>query len=262
MAVRRQRLARYVVGYSRKSRTLRQAQRLGAIDSGSTVLSDAVRDADLVVLATPVHMVVPLAKRLLPLMQRGAILTDVGSTKAEIVASLEARDRASVPFIGTHPLAGSEQRGIDAARADLFNGSLCIVTATPRTDRRALASVRRLWRSLVRRVVLMEPQRHDRLLAAVSHLPHLVAFCLVGATEREALALAPRSFLDATRVAKSSPELWDGIFFSNQAAILNAMKRFEAHWRRVRGQLSRGDRAALLQTLARARSARCALERP
>src|SRR3989338_8321753 len=164
IAIRRRRLAKTVVGYSRKPATLRVAKGRGAIHTGTTNLRDAVRNADLVVLATPVDLIVPLARQAARYCRRSAILTDVGSTKGHIVQSLERSLPRHVSFVGAHPIAGSEQRGIDAASKDLFRGSMCILTKTPRTNPRALRAVTRLWKPLVGCVMVMSPARHDRLL--------------------------------------------------------------------------------------------------
>ncbi len=260
MAIRRKRMARAIVGFSRKRSTLRIAKRRGAIDAGTTNLADAVRGADLVVLASPVETIVPMARRILPLLPADSVLMDLSSTKGAIVRSLERLTPYHVSFIGAHPLAGSEQRGIDAADARLYDGSLCILTKTVRTDRHALRAVSQFWRRLGCRVSVMDPTRHDRLLAAVSHLPHLLAFCLTEATDGQALAIAPRSFLDATRVAKSDPELWNGIFLSNRPAISAAIAQFERRWRHVRARIARGDRVALYRFLASAKGKRDALD--
>jgi len=259
MAIKRHRLAREVVGLSRGSSTVRQAIRRGAIDRGTTNAARAVKDADVVVFAIPVHTIVPYAKRLARHMRAGAILTDVGSTKAQIVRTLERTLPPHVAFVGTHPLAGSEQRGLAAARPCLFDGSVCIVTATKRTNRQALACIRRLWKALACRVVVMDPQTHDRLLAQVSHLPHLVAFCLVEATNHGARQVAPRSFLDATRVANSDPGLWDGILLSNRHAVLAAMERFDRTWNRVRHLLVEANHRTLYRFLQHARTIRQSL---
>ncbi len=259
MVIRRRRLAREVIGLSREPSTIAHAKRLGAIDRGTTSMEVAVRDADLVVLATPVETIVPYAKRLARAMPAGSILTDMGSTKGRIVGALSRSLPRQIAFVGAHPLAGSEQRGIAAARADLFKGSCCIVTATARTNRRALQQVSRFWRSVAQRVIVMDPNTHDRLLAAVSHLPHLLAFCLVEATNHGALHLAPRSFLDATRVAKSEPALWDDIFLSNRSALLAAVKRFDRTWEQVRSLLAAADRRALKRFLQHAHAIRTTL---
>ena len=262
MAIRRRRLAERVVGLSRTEATLRAARRRGAIDTGTTDEGNAVREADLVVLATPVDLIVPKAKRLSRLMRRGSILTDVGSTKGSIVNALTGRLPRRVAFVGAHPLAGSEQRGIMAARAEAFQGSTCVVTRTAASDPRAVARVRAFWNRLAGRVVLMSPERHDRLIAQVSHLPHVLAFCLVDAASSEALAMAPRSFLEATRVAKSDPELWEAILRDNRAALLRALEAFERRCRRLRRLLDGGRSRRLARFLHHAQAIRCALRDP
>ena len=256
MAITRRRLAREIVGLSRTSATLRKAKQRGAIDAGTTDAARAVRDADLVILATPVDTIVPQGRRLARLMRPGSILTDVGSTKRQIVRALTGALPHGVAFVGAHPLAGSEQRGIEAARLDLFDGSVCIVARTLKTDPQALARVMRLWKALTSQVLVMEPAAHDRLVAAISHLPHLIAFCLMEATRPSALAIAPRSFLEATRVAKSDPELWDGILLGNRTAVLAAVGRFDQHWRRVRHLLEEHDVRALQRFLRHAQALR------
>lgn len=260
MAIRRRRLAACVVGLSRKQATLRQAVKRGAIDTGTTDFRKAVKNSDLVVLATPVDLIVPLGKRLSASMKPGSILTDVGSVKGSIVRALEAQMPSGVSFIGAHPLAGSEKRGIDAACAGLFDGSVCIVTPTAATNRKAQQKVTQLWNRILRRVVPMSPTRHDRLLAQVSHLPHTIAFSLVNAAHHEALSIAPRSFLDATRVAESDPSLWDDILSANRGALLDAMRLFEMQYGKLRRILKRNDRAALLKFLASAKKRRHDLE--
>ena len=256
MAIRRRRLARRVVGLSRTMKTARLAKRLGAIDAGTTDAGHAVKDADLVIIATPVGTIVPQAVRLAKLMRPGAILTDVGSTKAGIVAALERALPRRISFVGGHPLAGSEQQGIASAQADLFDHSTCVLTATRKTDRKALGRMRALWRRVAHRAVVLSPDAHDRCLAAVSHLPHLLAFSLIGATADDALALAPRSFLDATRVAKSDPDLWDDILLSNRRELVKALDRLGAHCCRARSLLIGGKSRALKQFLRRSQRRR------
>jgi len=260
MAARRKHLARVVIGVSRRPATLRRAKRLGAIDIGTTDFRRAVRDADLVVLATPVEDIAPLAERAAALMRPGSMLTDVGSTKAAIVNRLERTLPRGIAFVGGHPIAGSEQQGIEAADPHLFDGAVCVLTKTGRTKRAALLRVRRLWASLVDQVVIMNPRQHDRLLARTSHLPHLVACALIQATQVAPLPRAPRSFLDMTRIAKSPPELWREIVFSNRAELLAAMQRFDRQWRTLRACLTSQDRRGLQRMLARAQMKRNALD--
>ncbi len=260
LALRRRRLAREVIGLSRRAATVRQAIRRGAIDRGTTDARRAVQDADLVVLAAPVDAIAPQAVRLARFMRPGSILTDVGSTKARIVRALERALPRHVAFVGGHPLAGSEQRGLQAATPRLFDGSVCILTPDRRTDRAALRRVAAFWKPLVGRVVIMDPRRHDRLLAQTSHVSHALAYCLALSVEADGSASLPPSFLDATRVAKSDPDLWDDIFLTNRAEILRAMARFETGWRGLRRLLARSDRAGLRRFLAAAKARRDALE--
>ena len=256
MAIRRKHLAREVVGLSRSAAVIRRARARGAIDRGTRHGAEAVAAADLVIIATPVDAIVPTAMRLRRLMRPGAILTDVGSTKGRIVSRLERALAGRVRFVGSHPLAGSERRGIEAAQAGLFTGAACVVTPTSNTDRRALAQVRRLWRALGLRVVSMGPAAHDRVLGAVSHLPHLAAFALTASTDRRALALAPCSFLEATRVANSDPDLWDDILLDNRAAVRAALRRFGASLKSYDRALRRNDRRSLRALLRRAHAIR------
>ncbi|MBI2105158.1 MAG: prephenate dehydrogenase/arogenate dehydrogenase family protein [Candidatus Omnitrophica bacterium] len=259
MAIRRRRAARTVVGVSRRPASWRRAKRLGAIDWGTTDMARAVAGADVVVLATPVDAIAPFGRRAARSMRPGSVLTDVGSAKAAIVRALERGLPRGIHFVGAHPIAGSEQRGIEAADARLFDGAVCILTPTARTDRRALQAVRRLWSPLVGRVVAMSPQRHDRLLAQLSHLPHLIAYSLAGAIP-DSLPRLPQSVLDMTRIARSDPDLWDDIFLANRANLLEAMDRFDARWRALRRLLAGSRRLALRRTLARAQSRRNALQ--
>jgi prephenate dehydrogenase len=259
MAIRHRRLAKTIVGYSRKPATLRAAKRRGAIDAGTTSLRAAVRDAELIVFAVPVDAIVPLARQAARFCRSGAVLTDVGSTKRRIVRTLERSLPRRVLFVGAHPLAGSEQRGIEAASRDLFRGSICVLTKTPSTNRQALRTVQQLWKPLVRRVLVMSPARHDQLLATTSHLPHLIAYNLVAATPRDGFPVAAPSFLGVTRLAKSDPDLWDDIFLSNRTELLRAVSRFDRHWRVLRKRLVPSRRAELHRFLTSAKSKRDAI---
>ena len=260
MAVKRRGLAREVVGVSRSTTMVRRAQSRRAIDWGTTDLARGVKDADLVVLATPVDAIIAQGSRAARAMRRGSILTDVGSTKASIVRRLERAMPRGVAFVGAHPLAGSEQQGIEAAEQGLFDGSVCVLTPTAHTSQAALRRVRRLWLALADEVITMRPARHDQLLACTSHLPHLLAFSLTLAIHPRPLSRAPRSFLDVTRIAKSNPTLWDDIFLTNRKPILSAMAQFERSWRQLRACLAQADRARLRRLLAQAKAKRDALQ--
>ena len=255
LAIRQKGLARRVVGLSRSRATVREAIRRGLIDWGTTDPGAALREADLVVVATPVDEIVPTIRRSRPFLRPGCVVTDVGSTKAEVVRAAERAVPKHAVFVGAHPLAGSHARGVRAAQRGLFHGSTCIVTRTPRTRADALGIVKALWRPLVGRVIVMTPAAHDQRLAEISHLPHALAFGLMHATTSQALALAPRSFLDATRVAMSDPDVWDDIFVSNRAAISAALVRLERSLKTFRAGLRR-DRSSLKRYLQHAQQRR------
>lgn len=247
-----------VVGLGRSAANLDVALARGIIDR-------AVRDpaalgpVDLVVLAVPVRSSGRMVQALLPHLRPGTVVTDVGSVKGEVVAQCEAALPADRPFVGGHPIAGSERAGAGAADPALFRGATCILTPTARTDAAALAAVHGLWEGVGARVSQMTPAAHDRALAWVSHLPHVVAYALVGAlagADGGLAALAGGSWRDATRVAASPAELWRDIFLANADAVLAATDAFSAEVARLRAALAAGDEAALLAILERAVAAR------
>ena len=263
MAVREKGLARRVVGVGRRRESLARAVELGAVDETSLDLESAVAEADLVVLATGVELIAQQAAVVLPRMPRGALLTDVGSAKGTICRSIARAFSATsaaerVRFVGGHPMAGSERRGVVSARADLFRGAVCILTPTPITDPdgAALEIVRELWKAVGCHVHVMSPEAHDRLIAQISHLPHAAAACLVNAASDEALDLAASGFLDTTRVASGEPALWVEICMANREALLAALAALGQEMNVLARALNSGDARALEALLARAKSRR------
>ena len=255
MAMRRRRLAREVVGVVRVSETLGTARTRGAIDRGTTDPVEGVAGADLVVLATPPDLIVPLAREILPYLAAGAILTDVASVKAEIVRAVEpALDpERGVAFVGGHPMAGNESRGVGAASAELFEGSVYLLTRTTATAEAALDRLAALAQALGARPMVVDPDAHDRAVARVSHLPYLVAAALVGAAEGETAAAGP-SFLGATRVAGSPVPLWAQICRLNRGEIVEALRAFRDRLDRLERALAGGTNLEeLLDDARRAR---------
>jgi prephenate dehydrogenase len=252
MAIRRQRLAREVIGVGRRAAPLRLAERCGAIDWGTQRLRDAVRQSELVVLATPVGAMARLARQMASCVPDGCIVTDIGSVKESVVASLEGALGSRARVVGAHPMAGSELSGVAHARADLFQGAVCLVTRTARTDLMALRAVTALWRRLGSRVRVVSPQRHDRLVASISHLPHLAAVGAALAAERQALPYAAGSFRDVTRVAGSDPELWADIAIANGRWLSRSTDRFARQMRGIARAVATGDRRRLLAWFRRA----------
>ncbi len=256
MAIKRNKLAKKVVGLSRNSKTIAAAKRKRAIDEGTTNVKKAVEDADIVILATPVDLIVPMAKHLAKQMRPGSILTDVGSTKGDIVRTLDRVMPAYIKYVGSHPIAGSDQRGIAAAQKDLFEDTSCILTPTRKTSKSAINQVKRLWRGVGQTVTTMTPLAHDRLLAGTSHLPHLVAACLTDAVSQQGLEKTPKSFLEMTRIAQSDPDLWDDIFISNREELLGVMDRFEKTWMAFKTDLEKGRRSTLRKRLEKTQAER------
>jgi len=251
-ALKKKHLARTVVGTSRQPRSLLRARTVKAIDTGSTAL-DILAGCDLVILATPVETILGQIDRIRRIIPAGCIVIDVASTKEEVVARAGKR---FAKFVGCHPLAGSEKRGIAHARPGLFEDATCIITPVKTTDRGALAAVIKLWKTLGSTPVILDPRTHDRALAYTSHLPHVIAFALMAATPRTYLPYAPQSYRDATRVASSTPELWDDIFATNKKNLIHSIDAFVILVNSIRAALKRDDFRALNRIMRAAQQKR------
>ena len=226
----RYRLKHYrIIGYAHRSETLQSALDRGAIDEGYDDPCRAVQNADLVVLCTPVGMLGALLDRIIPGLASGAIVTDVGSTKRSVVAhATVAMAGSSARFVGSHPMAGSEKRGVQHAQADLFEGATCVLTPDHSTDTDALSIVEKFWGDLGMRTVRMSAEEHDRRVAEISHLPHALAAALVTMQEEQSLALAGKGFADATRIAAGDGGLWRDIFLDNRDNLRASLARLRA----------------------------------
>lgn len=268
LALRRRGLVRRVVGVGRSRENLEVAQSLGILDAFSQDLAEGVWEADLVVVATPVGAIGPTVAAMREHLAPGTIVTDVGSVKGSVVRECEAALEGVGTFVGGHPIAGTERSGAGAAFAELFDGRLTVLTPTDRTAPEALAAVRALWEAAGARVALMDPDLHDRILAGVSHLPHMVAYALmdaVGAMEREDasdyLGFSAGGLRDFTRVAGSDPVMWRDIALANRAALLRALDANAGSLARLRHLVEQGDGPGLEALFAEARDRREALKR-
>jgi prephenate dehydrogenase len=259
LAAKRRKLANRIVGVGRRQESLHFAKENGILDDYSLDLDDAVANAEIVVFCTPVPLIAPQALIAASRCSRGCLLTDAGSTKAEIVEALERNLPDGVHFVGGHPLAGSEKQGPEHADADLFQDRLTIVTQTPHTNRSALEKTTEFWQALGSRVRIMGPEEHDHALAFSSHLPHLVAAALASMLPTGLHAVTASGFRDATRIAAGDPELWTGIFASNRQAVLEALQQLEAQLARFRHALETQDQPRLTELLAQAKRVRDAL---
>jgi prephenate dehydrogenase len=229
---------------------------MGAIDRAASNAAEAVRDADWVVLCTPVGLFESLLNEISPVLKSGAIVTDVGSTKRSVVKSAEEQLPATAHFIGSHPMAGSEKRGIEFAKADLFNGAVCITTPTAQTNPSALQTVEQLWRSSGMKVIRMSPEQHDQRVAMISHLPHAVAAALVAIQDSQSMELAGKGFTDTTRIAAGDPGLWRDILIDNADQVRQGIRQLGGQLQQLDEMLAAGKSEELMKWLAQAVEAR------
>jgi prephenate dehydrogenase len=261
LALKKGGLVQRVVGVGHRQASLDAAVACGAADVATIDPAEGVRGSDLVVLATPVGLFRRMAQAIAPAMGPAAVVIDVGSTKAAVVADLEKSVPAGRAFVGCHPIAGSEHRGIAHARADLFAGAVCVVTPTDRTPQDALGRVVRTWADLGMTVRLLSPVEHDRLLAEISHLPHVVAAALVRTVTAQAESLAGPGWADTTRVASGDAALWRDILLSNAGEVTVAIERFQEALAAFGAALRQRDAARIEALLAEAKSRRDRLTR-
>lgn len=252
LAIKKRRLANEVVGVSRHKKTLLLAKKNGAIDRGSQD-PNIIKNADLVILATPVSTILNLAPLLSKIVNSDCIVTDVGSTKQKIVNKLE---KIFPNYIGSHPLAGSEKRSIISARSDIFKDSLCILTPTKNTAPKALAKIKKLWSQLGARMSLLSPSTHDKILSLISHLPHVIAFSLIESIPKRYLKFASSGLKDTTRIALSDDKLWEDIFLSNQKNLLEAIEFFQKNLSKLKSVIQIGNRKLLSIILKKAKAKR------
>lgn len=253
------RLARRVIGIGRSRQSLDEAARSGAV-SETSLDPAAAAEADLVVVAANVGAIPQLLETVDAVVRPGTLLTDAGSTKASIVSGWERkRSRRRGRFVGSHPLAGSHRRGPQAADADLFTGRVVVVTPATATPPEDASAVGELWAALGSTVYVMPPREHDKLVAATSHAPHVIAAALAAATPAAALPFTAGGWRDTTRIAAGDAELWADILLDNARAVAAAMGRIDTATKRLLAAIEAGDRSRLVTLLSRAKDARDAL---
>lgn len=264
MILRQKGLASSVIGVGRRVENLKTAVELGAIDRYVVDPKDGVKDADLVVLATPVDTYERHLSEWASCLKPGAIVTDVGSVKGELVEKSEQAMPAGAHFVGAHPIAGKEKTGVAAGSEQLFIGARCILTPTKQTNQRALDQVSAMWQETGSIVMTMDPHLHDKILGAVSHLPHVAAFALMNAlidirTQVPTLDLAGHSgggLRDTTRIAASSPEMWRDILMWNRENLTAFIETFERSLGELKRLIRTGDAAGIEKALQRAKEER------
>ena len=261
--VRREKLAGHIAISTRSASTLNRAEELGLGDSYWADAAEAVRGADLVVVSVPVGASGDVAKEIAAALKPGAILTDVGSTKASVIAQMQPHVPSGVHFIPGHPLAGTEKSGPDAGFADLFENRWCIFTPLTDTDPAALEKLSEFWRRCGANIDTMDPQHHDMTLAIVSHLPHIIAYNIVGTaddlqsvTKSEVIKYSASGFRDFTRLAASDPTMWRDVCLHNKDAILEMLARFSEDLSSLQRAIRWGDGDKLFELFTRTRAIR------
>ncbi|HEX8479039.1 MAG TPA: prephenate dehydrogenase/arogenate dehydrogenase family protein [Telluria sp.] len=264
LALREAGAARHIVGLGRSKEAMARALELGIIDEIATNPADAMRGAELVLIAAPVAQTATILVSLLPHLEAHTIVTDAGSTKSDVVAAARAvfKERVS-QFVPGHPIAGSEANGPDAATANLYHGKKTVLTPLPENNEADVEKVAAAWRACGAVIHRLTAEEHDQVFAAVSHLPHLLAFALVDdiAAKPHADQLfryAASGFRDFTRIAGSSPEMWRDISLANRDALIGELDAYLAQLANVRAMLAASDGAALESVYANAQRARCA----
>jgi cyclohexadieny/prephenate dehydrogenase len=262
-ALRRDSPQTLIVACARRAETLEAVRRLGLADETTDDPVAAVAGADLVVFATPLSAYAEIARRIAPALRPGAIVTDVGSVKGAVIRDLAPLLPPHIHFVPGHPVAGTEHSGPEAGFAELFLDRWCILTPPRGTAPEAVAKITALWQGAGMRVVTMEAEHHDRVMAVTSHLPHLIAYTIVGtATElgqdlqSEVVAYSAGGFRDFTRIAASDPVMWRDIFLENREAVLELLQRFSEDLTALQRAIRRGDGETLHNWFTRTRAIR------
>lgn len=261
-ALRKAGFCQEIIGAGRSMANLEQAVALGVVDRFEMDLAKAVTDADMIVLAVPVGAIKPVLSSIKDKMKPDAVLTDVGSTKASVVADVKAvLGSASASFVPGHPIAGTEKNGVEASFAELFKDRRVILTPLAETDSENTGVVRAMWESTGAEVSEMSVEHHDDVLAATSHLPHLLAFSLVDTLaqmdeQTEIFKFAAGGFRDFTRIASSDPVMWHDICLANHDAIMKMLDRFTTDLDELKNALNKSDSNKILEIFKRARVAR------
>jgi prephenate dehydrogenase len=262
LAARKNRVAKEIAGFVRNEKNVRDCEKFGATDFATTDLLAAVSNSDLIIFCTPLAQMRSLAQQILPALKRGAIVTDVGSVKAGIVRELKSIfSNSGAHFIGSHPMAGAEKTGVAAARENLFENAVCVLTPTKKTNLAALKKLKNFWKSLGARVLKMDAAQHDLLVSRTSHLPHVVAATLANlvlspANPKQQAALCANGFRDTTRIASGSPEMWRDIALANRKNLSRSVDVFVAELKKFQSALKSDDSKAVEKYFATAKQRR------
>ena len=263
LAIKRSNISNQITGYARSNSTLERAIELGLVDKVEDNLKDAVNDCDLVILATPLSAFKKLVKEMSPFLKKNCIITDTGSAKLSVIEDLSGILPSNVEFVPGHPIAGTEESGPDAGFAELFDNRWCILTPTDDNSSHAVDLVREFWESIGSKVEIMDPLHHDKVLAITSHIPHLIAFNIVGTannlanvTEKEVVKYSAGGFRDFTRIAASDPKMWSDIFTYNSEAVLEMLELFSNDLAKLKSAVIKKDSDLLFSNFEKTREVR------
>ena len=263
LAIKRSNISNQITGYARSNSTLERAIELGLVDSVKNNLQDAVNNSDLVILATPLSTFRELVEEMSPFLKKGCIITDTGSAKLTVIEDLKDILPNGVEFVPGHPIAGTEESGPDAGFAELFDNRWCILTPTEDNSSNAVNLVKDFWESIGSKVEIMDPMHHDKVLAITSHIPHLIAFNIVGTannlanvTEKEVVKYSAGGFRDFTRIAASDPKMWSDIFTYNSDAVLEMLDLFSNDLAKLKAAVIKKDSDLLFSNFEKTREVR------
>ncbi len=248
-----------VLGYSHRATTRRKARELAVAGEVLDDLLQSVRGSDIVILATPIYTFDEIFKEISPSLKPGCIVTDVGSTKVLAHRWAAKRFGKTVHYVGSHPIAGSEQRGVEYARDDLFDQAICVLTTTSSSNKAAAKRLERFWSALGARVTTMKPSVHDRIFANVSHVPHMTAAALINATRDDDLAFAAQGFMDTSRIASSPANVWTDIAISNSVNLGRGIDRVIDELNKLKVAIEAGNKKKVEMLLEKARARRAGL---
>ena len=263
LAIKRSNISNQITGYARSNSTLERAIELGLVDSVKNNLQDAVNNSDLVILATPLSTFRELVEEMSPFLKKGCIITDTGSAKLTVIEDLKDILPNGVEFVPGHPIAGTEESGPDAGFAELFDNRWCILTPTEDNSSNAVDLVKDFWESIGSKVEIMDPMHHDKVLAITSHIPHLIAFNIVGTannlanvTKKEVVKYSAGGFRDFTRIAASDPKMWSDIFTYNSDAVLEMLDLFSNDLAKLKAAVIKKDSDLLFSNFEKTREVR------
>ena len=263
LAMKRSKISNQIIGFARSNSTLKRAIELGLVDKVKDNLEDAVNDCDLIILATPLSTFKKLVEEMSPFLKKDCIITDTGSAKLSVIEDLRGILPNNVEFIPGHPIAGTEESGPDAGFAELFDNRWCILTPTEENSSNAIDLIKEFWESIGSKVEIMDPLHHDKVLAITSHIPHLIAFNIVGTannlanvTEKEVVKYSAGGFRDFTRIAASDPKMWSDIFTYNSEAVLEMLELFSNDLAKLKSAVIKKDSDLLFSNFEKTREVR------